>query len=1216
MPSNIIDSRYHLIHKLGEGLFGEVYLVYDNERYWALKLLKGKLQNLEHDESLAIFKKEFLLLKELRHPGIALIGDFGLDRDLGRYYYTSQYVAGSDFWEASTEMGYLQIEELFVQILRALQYLHQYGIVHGDLKPENILVETGSETRQIKLIDFGVAVFKEPGKIMGSPTYIAPEIFSGAAPTPATDLYAIGVVLYTVLARYNPFRGNELRETVERQKTLVPPAIYKVNPNVPVYIQHILDRLLDKNPSTRYAHAASVIQDLNFISGKNYAIETETSRHSYIPLETKLVGREAEMTCFKRHFDDVFKKGTADTTRLLVISGAPGMGKSRLLSEFKTYAQVNEIPVEVWEEISPVDISTSKLILIPDLLHVPESVLLDALRQAMGKPVLMIGEAREWTAILPATEQLVLSPFTHDETLALLDEVFRGISLTEDFVRTMITYTQGNPLYIQEIVRKLVDEAWRVDPSGRFDEETMAHLVAYLRKTDVPGNLSELLLERLKKLEDLELFTVLALLDRPTPASDLMEVIKDEHLPHRLLELSVQGWVTRSAETGMWSIPNPLLAKQALAKMPGAARADLEEKIGMMLARKDETDPKALYYLSHSLNIDIARQAAEGAYRYYWEREDFAFANQFLDRLLELCGELPLEQILAFKLTKSDCLSALRQFEDAITLLHQCLDEITALSLSEASLKQRMECLKKLGSIYLKIGRLSEAADAYQSGLTLASILKHGVVYKLYFENAKAHVRIQEGQLEAALRIFQGTWSEWQGLPAQEQSEVLNHDLGRTLYLLGRYREAIDQLQQELVCYERAKHFFFEARTHYHLADTYLGLQEWDRAVYHYEAGIEIAKAHRASELLIRLYNGLGNMYQLRQEVDKSIAAYERALRYTRKIQENPAMAGVLTNLGILYHRTGKTHDAFTHLTCSIHLIQQLPSRRAYELHCLARCHLELGDYYIHQGDSKKAEGHLRDAYILCTTHKGIGGLLPWVLERLIRVMLTLSPHSEEFADLFLLWEKAEPNVKGDEKGAYNQLYQDWLESHSLKSPKRPGLSQKTGDTITQNYDDMTVTTYTRDLQTVENFHEDRVAPQPLDVASTVSERVSGEVLSWQAFETAYIAQTLFNDRFNISKVAKSLKLTRATLYRKIHLYRLEELSPLSFSINVALNVPLGLSLKKALFTYLFSIIHTGKVDPKRLTQVLGVSRNRVDRLLGAGKVNGWDAVPNESHQI
>ncbi len=696
--------------------------------------------------------------------------------------------------------------------------------------------------------------------------------------------------------------------------------------------------------------------------------------------------------------------------------------------------------------------------------------------------------------------------------------------------------------------------------------------------------------------EDRELLAVLALLDRPSSANDLVEILKDESLAHRLFVLSEAGWIARDRETGQWSVANPLLGKQVLAEMKEEERAALEEKIGLVLAKRHGEDPKALYYLSHSPNIDTARQAAEGAYHYHWDREEYEEALAFLNRLLELSQGLPPIQVVRFKMLKSECLSALRQFDAAVALLQSCLEELNSSPLDEENLGQRLECLKKLGTVHLKQNQILEATEAYQTGLAFSSLLKNGAVYKIYFENAKAHVKVQEGQLDAALVTFEKTWPLWEKLGKDEQNMVLNNDLGRTLLMLGRHEAALEQLKVELGHYNREQNSFCAARTYYHLADAHLALKHFDEAVEHYRSGIGIAKAHRTYDLLVRLYNGLGNLYQLRQQFSESIAAYERALRYTRKIRETSAMAGVLTNLGILYQRTGKSHEAFSHLTCAIHLISQLPNRRAYELYCLARSHLELGDYYLDSKEYKKSETHLREALVLCTTHEGIGSLLPWVLERLVRTAMKTGSQSEEISEWFSLWEKADPKVKENPDGPYETLYRKWLSDH--------GFGPEASDAKPSRVDDATITAFTSELNEI--GMGDEKSPERIEEHSLIMSTGDEHFFTWKEFETAYIAQTLFSCRFNITQAAKQLDLTRATLYRKIGEYHLEALDPLSFSINTALRVPLGSSLKKAMYSYLRESLNRYAVDCQQIATRLGVSRNRIDRLLERGKSEGW----------
>src|SRR5262249_23339841 len=127
--------------------------------------------------------------------------------DQNRPYFTMDWVPNArDIVAASLQRDPLGKAELFVQLLRALVYLHRRGIVHRDLKPSNILVD---DSGQLKVLDFGISVHSETQRAdvnaAGTAAYMAPEMLGGAAPSPAADLYAVGTMMYEVFAGKHPF---------------------------------------------------------------------------------------------------------------------------------------------------------------------------------------------------------------------------------------------------------------------------------------------------------------------------------------------------------------------------------------------------------------------------------------------------------------------------------------------------------------------------------------------------------------------------------------------------------------------------------------------------------------------------------------------------------------------------------------------------------------------------------------------------------------------------------------------------------------------------------------------------------------------------------------------------------------------------------------------------------------------------------------------------
>src|SRR3990167_8216830 len=145
---DLIDQRYKIIKTLGSGLSGDVFAVKDADGKKALKFLKKVQFNVSRDEALQNFKNEFSILSELNHPGIARILDFGFDPKIEKYYFTSELIEGRDFFTATELLPMEAVEDLVVQILRALSYLHSRGIYPLTINPQNFLVAIQNENRK------------------------------------------------------------------------------------------------------------------------------------------------------------------------------------------------------------------------------------------------------------------------------------------------------------------------------------------------------------------------------------------------------------------------------------------------------------------------------------------------------------------------------------------------------------------------------------------------------------------------------------------------------------------------------------------------------------------------------------------------------------------------------------------------------------------------------------------------------------------------------------------------------------------------------------------------------------------------------------------------------------------------------------------------------------------------------------------------------------
>ncbi|HEX5034986.1 MAG TPA: serine/threonine-protein kinase, partial [bacterium] len=215
-------ERYEILQPLGSGGAGDVYLAKDSRRGdkpVALKLLDRKrLRDSAVADSL---RNEFSSLTRLSHPHLAKVWDFGASAE--EMYLSTEYIEGQDLFTDCRNADLNTVFRRIVELLRGLDYLHRRGVLHLDLKPANILVAHPKEGPSgVKLIDFGLAqwTLKNPAaaaEFSGSPPYSAPELMLGGAPTPASDLYAIGMIFYRLFSAGLPFKSEDPLQQMQEQ---------------------------------------------------------------------------------------------------------------------------------------------------------------------------------------------------------------------------------------------------------------------------------------------------------------------------------------------------------------------------------------------------------------------------------------------------------------------------------------------------------------------------------------------------------------------------------------------------------------------------------------------------------------------------------------------------------------------------------------------------------------------------------------------------------------------------------------------------------------------------------------------------------------------------------------------------------------------------------------------------------------------------------------
>ncbi len=258
---NVLNERYRMEKQLGSGGMAIVYQATDLmlERTIAIKVLKENFSSSPAFQER--FKQEAKAAANLSHPNIVTVHDFGLDQN--RLFIVMEFVPGTDLKQLIKESeGGLPIEKtsrLFIQACAGVGYAHRAGLIHCDIKPHNMLI---TPDNRLKVTDFGIARAlasinpeERTNAIWGSPSYFSPEQAAGAPPSPASDVYSLGIVLYEMVTGRLPFPPTNPEQAALDHRLKDPPSPREFNPQISEELEKIILKVLSKEPSARYRTA-------------------------------------------------------------------------------------------------------------------------------------------------------------------------------------------------------------------------------------------------------------------------------------------------------------------------------------------------------------------------------------------------------------------------------------------------------------------------------------------------------------------------------------------------------------------------------------------------------------------------------------------------------------------------------------------------------------------------------------------------------------------------------------------------------------------------------------------------------------------------------------------------------------------------------------------------------------------------------------------------
>ncbi|MFH1874139.1 MAG: sigma 54-interacting transcriptional regulator [Pseudomonadota bacterium] len=1003
LPQNIA-GRWQVVKELGSGAMGQVLLAKAEDgipvaiKLMTMTLTKDQKQRVER------FKSEFSILKELSHPGINKVYDFGYDEPTQHYYFTSEYIAGDPFLKATELLNVDEIEELFVEILRSLEYLHSHGIMHADIKSTNILVEANpQENSRIKLIDFGLAALGTFDKVVGTPSYMAPEVILRNKPDNRADLYSLGVLIYTAITRYNPFKARQLNEMFERQINVVPepPSFYE--PTVPKYLDDIIMKLLKKVPGERFSSAAHVIRALAYGSGKSYPVETQETFLGYLPTKGNIVGRKKELASIKEHCLAI-KDLKPQTPAGLCLMGEAGTGKKRLLTELKYFAQLNELEVvelKVLDEKILAGFNEELKLLMKEppkrsyiivvgvlgwlATHKAGRQTIEQLRKLINwlgfvralspvkdvSRVLLAFSANQdelnlfsYMLDLPENELNIveLKNFDQQETKEYLTVLTGVEEVPQELVAELYKRTQGNPLFITEVMKELVKQGMLFDKIGRWNKEAIEDIGISFAKLKVPQTLTQMLVSAYAATlpAEKEILEALAVWNRPVSAEELKAIASSEKIFEVLSSLVKTNTVFFDNINGAYYFQNDLLKDVVYENISKEKKADLHQLITSFLkTHQPENFSEINWHLGRCAEDQEAVDALIRLGLHYLKN------YKVLDSITNFSEALARGQVADYRLNEillhlGEAYTQARRYVQAIEVYQKLLDKLKSQG-DEESLEV-IETWQKLGVVYLRYGDLGHSKEILGKAQKALEKISGKLPLKLKVSNHLARLAFLEGKLDLAANIYKENKDRWKVLSPDEKKQVLNNDLAHVYLRMNKFDLAEKELNADIKYLESIKEDKELERAYYGIAELYREKGDLDQAILYFEKAISLAKNIYDSELLLYTYNGLGNAYNAKGEQAKSLYWYERGLDLAARTGEDSNAAAISVNIGLIKETQNDLEQAAHHFDSAIRIINRVEKKTSFELGYLLRAYIELANIYRLQKKYKKAQYFLNEA--------------------------------------------------------------------------------------------------------------------------------------------------------------------------------------------------------------------------------------------------------------
>jgi serine/threonine protein kinase/DNA-binding SARP family transcriptional activator len=705
----LLHNRYRIESELGRGGMGVVYGAHDTllDRTVAIKVLSEAGGDTQGRTRLL---REAQAVARLDHPHIVPVYDAGEMNSTP--FIVMQLVDGKNLRECSP-LSLPQIITLASQLCDALGHAHRRGIVHRDVKPENILVTPEGTA---KLMDFGLAYSQsaarltQEGTVMGTLAYLAPEQILGEPIDGRTDLYALGVILYELTTGRLPFTGDDMLSLISQHlhSPVEPPRVHRAD--LPPALNTLIVHLLSKQPADRPASAEEIHVVLDDMKRPAAAPPTLTAAYSTLDriVRDQLVGRARELDEMVR----LWNQAVSGAGQTLLISGEPGIGKTRLVRELMSFAQNSGGKVladgchaeggppyaplaavirETLEHSSEPDLPNfvlaDLLTLAPHLRpryphvlfnptldpHFEQQRMFDSFvtwceELATSAPLLLLIEDVHWAdngtlallrhlarrvrkarLLLVMTyrdteieldqshplysilldlnrerlaEELKLTRLNREQTRELLGAMLpEAGAITPEFLEGIYKETEGNPFFIEEVCKGLIEQGKLYQAGGTWRRADMQTII-------IPPSVRGAILGRVERLPDKaqEALRLASILGREFDFETLCAVSKQEEetLIAALERAERAQLISEATQAGhiVYFFAHALIPFTLRESLSGLRRQRLHHRVGTAIETQRPSDFEALAYHFTAAGeqekaIEYSRLAAELAQALY-----------------------------------------------------------------------------------------------------------------------------------------------------------------------------------------------------------------------------------------------------------------------------------------------------------------------------------------------------------------------------------------------------------------------------------------------------------------------------------------------------------------------------------------------------------------------------------------------------------------------